>query len=451
MTYAQALAYLDSFLNYEKFTAYRYPGDFSLDRMERLMERLGNPHRAVPVLHVAGTKGKGSTCAFTASILSASGRKTGLYTSPHLLEFRERIQVDGRPISEEGFIETIERLLPLAGKELTYFEVTTACAFLHFQHAGVETAVIEVGLGGRLDATNVVEPEVTAITPVSLDHMPKLGSTLTAIAREKAGILKRGVPAVIAPQVPEALQVIREIAGLRGAGLHFVDEEVRIDRADLSASGSAASFRTPEGEYPDLKVPLLGRHQLANAAAAVRMAELLGNRRPELRVTPQAIREGIARTEWPGRCQLLPGDPPVLLDGAQNAESARALRSAVREIFPGRKVILIVGASQEKDLEGIARAWGNWADRIFLTRSRAPRAEPVERLWELFARFSPSAERAGSVEEALQRAGEEAGPDGLVVVSGSLFMAGEALQALRRNNHPQRSSHGIARSIPRKS
>jgi len=428
MTTPDAVEFLNSFLNYEQITAYQYPGAFSLDRMEKLLTALGNPHRAYPVLHVAGTKGKGSTCAFAASILSAAGLKTGLYTSPHLISFPERIRVDGQPISEQDLAQAVERLRPFAGKDLTFFEVTTACAFLHFQQAGVEAAVIEVGLGGRLDATNLVQPEVAAIMPISLDHMPKLGNTLAQIAREKAGILKRGVPTVIAPQAEEALQIIEETAALRGAELHRVDREVRIESAEISLSGSSATFQTPVRSYAGLRIPLLGRHQLANAAAAIRMMELLSQRRPDLQITEQAVREGIARTEWAGRCQIIPGEPPLLLDGAQNAESARALKAAVGELFPGRKISLVVGASQEKDLEGMARVWGPWADRIFLTQAGAPRAESSGRLREVFIPFHPSVALAGSVEEALQRAVEEAGPGGLVVVTGSLFIVGEALQ-----------------------
>ena len=445
--YQRAIEFLDSFLNYEQITAYSYPGAFSLDRVERLLEGLGNPHRKYPVLHVAGTKGKGSTCAFTASILRAAGLRTGLYTSPHLLSFRERIQVDGRPISEQDLAAVVERLRPLAGKELTYFEAVTVCAFLHFEKAGVEAAVIEVGMGGRLDATNVVAPKVTAITPVSLDHLPKLGTTVGQIAREKAGILKRGILAVIAPQASEAMRVIEEAAALRGAVLHPVDREVRIEVRNVDTSGSLATFETPVRRYQDLAVPLLGRHQLMNAAVAIRMAELFrGSGSLE-----SSIREGIAATRWSGRCQIIPGDPPVLLDGAQNAESALALRSAAEDLFPGRRVVLVVGASTEKDLEGMARIWGPWADRIILTQSKSPRAEPASRLQEVFSRFHPPAERSGSVREALQRAVEEASPREVVVVSGSLFVVGEALEALRSSTPPIASSQGITASIPRKS
>lgn len=430
MTYAEALTTLDSFLNYEQTVQYRYPEVFSLDRVEKLLRRLGDPHRAYPTLHVAGTKGKGSTCAFAASILQAAGCRIGLYTSPHLFDFRERFRVDGTMISEAELAERVERIRPFAGRDLTYFEVTTACAFLYFAEQKVEVAVVEVGMGGRLDATNVLIPEAAVLTPIGLDHLSKLGGRLEEIAGEKAGILKSGVPAVVASQPPEALRVIRQAAAAISAPLHEIDQEVRIEELRLSSGGSRASIQTPEAHYQELSIPLLGRHQVANAAAAIRAVELLARCQPRLRIGERAIREGIRRTEWPGRCQFIPGRPDLLLDGAQTAESARALRETVEELFPGRPVCLVLGASTDKDLEGIARVWGPWADRIFLTQAEAPRTEPVETLEKVFQNFPIRRERAVSVEAALTRARETALPEELLVVSGSLFVVAEALKIL---------------------
>lgn len=425
MTYAEAVRFLDSFQNYEQTTAYQYPEAFSLGRVERLTASLDNPHRRYPSLHVAGTKGKGSTCAFAASILSAAGLKTGLYTSPHLISLSERIRVDGTPVSEEDLAAAAERLKPFAGKELTYFEVITACAFLHFEKAGVDAAVFEVGMGGRLDATNILAPEVSGITPVSLDHMAKLGGTIEGIAAEKAGILKRGVPAVISPQSSQAMKVIEQTAAKEGVELHLVEKEVRIEAAETGPDGSRATFETPMGRYENLTIPLLGRHQLMNAAAAIRMVELFFKGEGSLL---KAVREGITRTVWPGRCQLISGSPPVLLDGAQNAESARTLVNAVGELFPGRKVALVVGASQEKDLEGMGRVWGPWAARIFITQAPVPRSEPAQKVKEAFAPFHPLPIETGPLEEVLRSAKKEAGPQGVVVVSGSLFVGAEILR-----------------------
>ncbi len=440
MTYQEAVGYLDSFLNYERTTAYRYPEAFSLDRVRQLLERLGDPHLRYPSVHVAGTKGKGSTCAFIARVLSAAGLKTGLYTSPHLISFRERIQVDGEPISEQELTGVVEQVRQVAPQGLTFFEVTTACALLHFAQVGVEAAVVEVGLGGRLDATNVLTPEVCVITPVSRDHMPKLGNTVEEITREKAGILKQSVPAVLSPQQPEGLRVVETAAASRDAPLHRVEREMAIEELAADLSGSRVNLRSPERTYRNLRIPLAGRHQQWNAAAAVRAAELFlergrvpagseSARSPAGRLEDW-VREGLSRTVWPGRCQWVPGAPSLLLDGAQNAASARALRDTVTELAPGRRVTLVVGCSQEKDLKGIAREWAGWADRIVLTRANVPRAESVEDLRRAFRSCAPGLEERACVEEALERARTLAGGEGLVVVSGSLFVVGEALASL---------------------
>lgn len=420
------MEFLNSFRNYEQTIHYRYPEAFSLERVEDLLRRLGDPHRAYPAVHVAGTKGKGSTCAFLASLLRSSGRRIGLYTSPHLWDFRERFQLDGTVVSEIELAEIVDQIRPLASQELTFFEITTACAFLWFARRQVDAAVVEVGLGGRLDATNVLHPDVTVITPVDLDHRSKLGGTLEQIAREKAGILKPGVPAVVAPQRKEAAEAIRRTAASVRAPLHWVEREVRVEDLLLSAEGTRACFQTPLGSYRGLTLPLLGRHQAANAAAAIRAAELFLERRFAAGLPERAVRQGFLQVEWPGRCQLVPGDPAVLLDGAQTQESAQALRETVEELFPGRGVCLIVGISTDKDLEGIARVWGPWADRIFLTRADVPRAEPVERLECAFQKFQARWETAATVEAALRRARETAVPGEILVVSGSLFVVAEA-------------------------
>ncbi len=436
MTYPEALEFLNSFLNYEQVVTYRYPQDFSLDRMIQLLARLGNPHRRSLSLHVAGTKGKGSTCAFVASILQAAGYRVGLYTSPHLVSFQERIQVNRQPIPEEALADVVTHLQPLATRDLTFFEVTTACAFLYFAQVQVDIAVIEVGLGGRLDATNVLIPKVTAITPISLDHMPKLGNTLERIAREKAGIVKSGVPLVVAPQPRQALEIFREVARDRQAPLHLIEEQVQIEGVQLSPMGSRCRLRTPQGVYPDLEIPLLGRHQLMNAATAVRMVELLSDQRRESSLTAQAVREGLFKTIWPGRCQLLEGVPPILLDGAQNAASAQTLRATAEELFPERPVCLVLGVSLEKDLAGIASVLGPWAKRLILTRAQVPRAEPQAKLAEAFRAWHSNPSVTDSVTEALEQALTTADPKDLIVVTGSLFVVGEALVGLATPTAP---------------
>ena len=436
MTYQQAMEYLNSFQNYERVLDYRYEEVFSLDRVGRLLDRLGNPQRRYSTLHAAGTKGKGSTCAFAASILQAAGRRVGLYTSPHLISFRERFQINGQPISESLLAEVVARIQPLAEKELTFFEVTTACAFEAFAQAQVEVAVVEVGLGGRLDATNLVQPAVTAITQISLDHMAQLGNDLVGIAQEKAGIIKPGVPVVVAPQSsPELTAVFEKKAETLHAPLHLLDREVQLKSAQVGTDGTRCALQTPDESYPDLKIPPLGRHQVWNAAAAVRMVELAAPilgldprfRRDDLR---EAVARGLAQTKWPGRCQLIEGEPPVLLDGAHNAASAEVLRQTVNELFPGKRVRLIFGTAGDKDLEGMAVVLGLWAATLTITQAQHPRAASFEKIAQVFSRWHPHPVPTRSVQEALAQSGSSAQAGDLVVVAGSLFVVAEALQEL---------------------
>lgn len=439
MVYAEALQYLDSFLNYEQRTDYVYPRDFSLERVQTLLARLGDPQEGFLSFHIAGTKGKGSTAAFAASLLGAAGLKVGLYTSPHLKEVRERIQVSGVPIPEEALADLIFRIRPQVPAGLTYFELLTACAFLHFARQRVDVAVLEVGLGGRLDATNLVSPEVTAMTPVSLDHMQQLGHTLGAIVREKAGILKAGVPLVLAPQPPEALAVLEGMTLEKGVACHRIDREVRWEVHALSLQGSQVSITTPEATYRNLNVPLLGGHQVLNAATAIRMVECF-----DRRAIPEAVvRQGIGKTRWPGRCQWVPGRPPILLDGAHNAASAGALRQTVERWFPGRKIWLLVGVSLGKDLAGMAQVWGPWAHRVWVTQAAVPRAESPDRLSEHFRAAGGEVVFAPSVDRALSEIRQVAASEDLVVVTGSLFVVAEALEALE-DKQLDTSTNGVS-------
>ncbi len=443
VTYQEALQFLDSFLNYEQVVAYRYPDAFRLDRMEQFLQRLDNPHRRYPTLHVAGTKGKGSTCAFAASILRAAGVRVGLYTSPHLISFRERIQIDGQPIPEEELADGVASLRPYASSDLTYFEVTTALAFAAFARREVDVAVIEVGMGGRLDATNVLLPAVTAITSISLDHMEKLGNTLEEIAREKGGIIKHKTPVVLAPQPPSVEQVIEQVARRRQAPIHRVAEEVRMGVLASSEEGTRCSIQTPRGSYPQARVPLLGRHQLINAATAVRMVELWMASRAA--PGPLPVQEGLRSVQWLGRCQLIDGTPPILLDGAHNADSAAALKATVEELFPGKRILLLFGASLEKDLKGMARILGPWAERLLLTRAQVAKAESLERISHAFRPWHPQPVLAPSVGEALERARGLAGSQDLIVVTGSLFLVGDALEMLSGACEPFASGTGSPR------
>ncbi|HZY03344.1 MAG TPA: folylpolyglutamate synthase/dihydrofolate synthase family protein [Anaeromyxobacteraceae bacterium] len=378
--------------------------------MERALDALGRPERGLRILHVGGTNGKGSTCAMAAEALLRAGHAVGLYTSPHLVRFNERIQVDGRPVGDEtlaALVDEVRRACPWHDRgddaeRLTYFEFATLVALLHFAREGVGAAVVEVGLGGRLDATNAVVPLVTAVSRIGLDHVQLLGDTLGAIAREKAGIFKRDVPAVVSPGQPaEALAVLREEAARRGAPLHLAE---------------------PSWDGP---VGLRGPHQRQNAALAAAALRLLD--RAGLRVGEAAMARGIAEARWPGRLEEVDG---VLLDGAHNPDGAAALAASLDLLYPGRPVELVFGVLADKDHRGMLRALGPRVRRLHLVAPDSPRARPPSTYRGLASAMAPAADEHASCAEAIACARAAAAADGLVAVAGSLYLVGEALRLL---------------------
>ena len=396
--------------------------------MRALLAALGHPERRWAAIHVAGTKGKGSTCAILASILRAAGVRVGLYTSPHLVHLSERIQTDGHPVTPAMLAEAVAAIQPSVAQlssPPTYFEVLTAMAFWIFARTEIELAVLEVGVGGRLDATNVVDPLVSVITPVSLDHTDLLGSTLTDIAGEKAGIIKPGRPVVVAPQLPEALAVVRAAAAARGAPCVEVSAHTEVRALEASTEGQRVSLRTAARQYPPVPLPLLGIHQALNLATAVTALEQLP---VERRVSEAAVVAGAAQVSWPGRLQILQRSPWVVADGAQNGASAATCADAVRALWPGRPVHLILGLSANKDLDGVAQALRPLAASVIATQARHPRALPAGVLAARLAAWCPAVETAATVEEAVARATRRAAPDDVVLVTGSLFLVGELLQ-----------------------
>jgi len=409
---------------------------YRLGRMEELLSQFGHPQRAFASVHVAGTKGKGSVTAMTEAILRAAGYRTGMYTSPHLHTFRERIQAEGRPIAEEDVARLVERMLPVldARPEVTVFEVITALAMYYYAELGVQIGVFEVGLGGRLDATNVLAPLVSVITSLSLDHVKVLGGTLEAIAREKAGIIKPGVPVVTAPQKREAMEVVRRTAAERGAPLVEVGRDWRWRSRGASADGQRldvfrrGSERAPE--YVDLRMPLLGMHQLENACAAVAAVEVLRER--GVAVTEDAVRRGLERVEWPGRLEVLGRRPWVLVDGAHNVYSMERMLSAVGALIPYRRLILIVGIGVTHSPRELLAVMLPAAATVFATHSRHVKATPPEELAALVERLGRRAVVTHSVAEALSAALDAATPDDLVLTTGSLFVVAEAREAWAR-------------------
>ena len=435
-SYADALAYIYNRVNFERHMMPKYNADMlDLSRMQMLLARLDNPHRRFPSLLIAGTKGKGSTAAMSESILRAAGYRTGLFISPHLHSFRERIRVSGQMVSEEHLINLINRLRPhleaIAG--LTVFEMVTALAFVTYAEAGIDVAVLEVGLGGRLDATNVIDPVVAVITPISYDHIQLLGDTLTLIAREKAGIIRPGALVVSSLQVPEAMTIIEEVCDERGATLVVVGDDPtwRWKLGRVTLQGQA--FYIGNQAY---WLPLLGTHQVTNAVTA--MAAVTGLcQRTGLRVSPSAVLQGLRTVEWPGRFEILSRDPYVLIDSAMNGDSAANLRRTLNDYLPGREVILIIGATADHEYRALLKILLPLSERIILTRSRHPRAATPEKLAQTAADLGFKVTTQPDITAALDAALAMARPRDVVCVTGSLFCVADAREHwLRRCQLP---------------
>ena len=409
-------------------------GVFHLDRMRLLLERVGNPHLDVPTIHVAGTKGKGSTAAMITSILTADGYTTGLYTSPHLHRVTERIRVGLDPISRESFAGLVEELWPEAeyvsehGEygDLTFFEFVTAMAFLHFSKIGADFQVIEVGLGGRLDATNVVSPEVSVITPIMLDHVSVLGDTIELIAGEKAGIIKTGTPVVASPQSSTAIDVFARVASERDARLIQVSEVTEIVPGTAGLGGQSFELRSSSSAY-DLHTTLLGDYQRENAATAVTAVELLS--RP---VSREGVVEGLAGVRWPARMQLMSANGArVLADGAHNPESVAHLREAVRKYFEFERLILVFGATRSHSADGMLSELAGLSPVVAAVKSRHPKSATAETVAEAArATGLEVALLSDDVGEAARWAVAEAGPDDLVLATGSLAVAAEVIEEI---------------------
>ena len=432
MTYNESVHYLLSLLGDIRGS------NFGLQRMERLMARLGHPQRSFQTVHIAGTNGKGSTAAFIESGLRAAGKTTGLYTSPHLARFNERLRLNGVEVSDTSFAVAVEEvraanewLVVSEGRQEhpTFFESVTAVAFCGFRNARVDWGIVEVGLGGRLDATNVVDPTLAVMTPIELDHERFLGKGQASIAAEKAGILKPGTRAVVAPQRPEAWAVIEERAKQLGV------EVIRIGRdwqvRSLSERHGCYRFeawKTPGENFPgktiEIALLLAGEHQVWNALTAAASLDTLGT-------PPAAISRGIGSTEWPGRLERLPGRPEVLLDAAHNPAGARALAAFLTQHEKGRGIHLIYGAARDKAVDEVAGTLFPCADRVILTRAAVARSASPQTLLTITDHHHERISLSRNVDEAIQQARAEASPRDLIVVTGSIFLVGEARELLR--------------------
>lgn len=423
LPYQEALAWIHSIE--------RFGMNQGLERIEALLGYLGNPHKKLRYLHIGGTNGKGSTAALAASVLQAAGYRTGLYTSPYLNQFTDRMSIDGEEIPEDKLAELVSIVRPLAGRvakdpllgQPTQFEIVTAIAFAYFAAARPDIVVLEVGLGGRLDATNVVNPLVTVITTISLEHTGVLGKTVEAIAGEKAGVIKEGT-SVVTQAKGNAFAVIEEVCRQKNAPLYQLGKDFSAEYVGGDLEGQTFNYLGLSRNFIGLGIPLLGHYQIDNASVALSALELLG--RKGFMLTENAFRFGLSRTRWPGRLEILRREPLVVIDGAHNLEAFQGLRQALPKTFSYKKMILILGILKDKAVEEILKEIIPLADKLIITRPDSPRAADPLHVKKIAAKLTNG---QIFVEEeipaAIKRAFFLASSQDLVLAAGSLYLISE--------------------------
>lgn len=444
-TYHDTLAYLDGLTNFERHPlTYRDRNVMTLARVKRLLADLGNPHKGFKSVHIAGTKGKGSTAAMLSEMLQANELTVGLYTSPHILDVRERIRINGRMIPEDDLRRLVARVAQLTEEHAagppTFFEVLTVLAFLYFSEQKVDIAVVETGLGGRLDATNVLLPEVCAITSISFDHMAQLGGTLEQIAAEKAGVFKESVPVVSAPQPDSVRKVLKKAAAEVKTPLHFAGEDIAFSyRFESSRTGGPQAricVSTPTSHFDHLAVPLVGKHQAINCGVAIGVLDQLKNR--GFTLNDESSVTGLSRVSLEGRMEMLCEKPRVLTDGAHNAASIEALMRAIGQNIPCDSMVIIFGCCADKDVTGMLRVIQLGADKIIFTRVKSPRSADPSDLSHRFAELSGRmAQVAQNLPEALEIAQKAITREDLICITGSFYLVAEAKQLFA--SHPHRT------------
>ncbi len=441
--YQEALDYIYSFVDYSLTKQLTYsPEKFNLDRMIQLLDLIDNPHKKYPVIHITGTKGKGSVSAFLASILFQAGYKVGLYTSPHLIDYTERIQVNGKPIEKFEFLTVLDELKPAIEKvsEITTFEITTALAMMIFSRQQVDFAVLEVGLGGRLDATNVVDPLVSVITTVSYDHQAVLGDTLAAIAGEKAGIIKPGRTVVVSNQSSEAFKVIEQRANELGSPLLCVGRDVYSVSTNHNLDGQRFHIWLPHHqekmdqflEDPDdsawhpleFFTPLMGAHQIENAVTAFLTIQTV--RAAGYEVSDQAIEAGFLNVSWHCRFEVISRNPLIILDSAHNRDSAQKLRITLDDYLPEKSILLLFGVSEDKDVRGILVDLLPRVSKVVATQTIHPRAMEAASIVKLVHQMGKPARAILPFQKAFEEITGMAGPNDAVLVAGSIFLAAAA-------------------------
>lgn len=429
--YQEALDYIYSFVDFSRTHQDNLKAEnFDLERMRDFMDRLGNPQDTFPAVHIAGSKGKGSVSAFCSAVLVEAGYKAGLYTSPHLKDFEERIQVDHQPISRMDLVRLVDELKPTIESipRLTTFEIMTGLGYLYFSRQDVDIAVVEVGLGGRLDSTNVITPLVSVITSLYLDHTSILGDTLPEIAREKAGIIKPGVPVVLAPQRDEAAEVVRDVAEDKGSPLIEVGKHYIFQPREASLNGQTFQiFRRPSAspaEAQELHIPLLGSYQIENAATAYAALQALDT--GGLPISEEDIRMGFQRTVWPARFEIARQDPPVIFDAAHNPAAIEKLQETIDQFFPDQPMILVFGISEDKDLGGMFEVLLPHTALLICTQATHPRAMDADLMARKAASYRVDTRVVYDVGDAVEQALVDAGRDHLILVTGSIFVAASA-------------------------
>jgi len=449
--YQTALRWLYNHTDYERMRIVPYnTRTFNLERMRKLLGFLGNPHQELKCVQVAGTKGKGSTCAMLASMLQACGYTVGMYTSPHLVDLRERVQINGQMISHGDITDLFKQVEKLEDKfgEATpsFFEIMTAVALRYFADQAVDIVILETGLGGRLDSTTVVTPLVCGLTHISYDHMNILGRELTSIAREKAGIFKKGVPAVSVEQDPSVARVFDEVAATSGTPLEYTGKQIdfsfRFEANRELGPHTRVCITTPTSRWEHLAVPMRGEHQAHNCGLALSILDKL--KAHGFVIPEDKVISGLAATTLHGRMEQVNGEPRVLIDGAHNAASIQALIRALGAHIAYDSLVVIFGCGQDKDVNGMMKQLALGADKIIFTKARAnPRAMEPEELMSKFNDLSGKmAQIAPTLEDALRLAARAVSREDLIVVTGSFYLAGEAKKYFAEQSHGHGHGHG---------
>jgi len=434
-TYKQAIGYLFGKTDYEKQQHLRYNvTTFNLRRMEKLLSLLGNPHRKIHTVHIAGTKGKGSTATMLAKMLESNGYNVGLYTSPHVVHLHERIMVNSEMIAASAMLGLLNRIYAPVEKMSksdppTFFEIMTALAFMYFVDKEVDIGVIETGLGGRLDSTNVVEPEVVGITSLSIDHQQQLGDTIDSIAKEKAGIFKRGVPAITVQQEPTAMQVLKSHAAAVKAPLSVtggdIDFSHRFETSREHGPHTRICLTTPTSKFEHLRVPLHGTHQAINCGLALAMLDKL--KASGYEIDNEKAAKGLYGVSLSGRMEMICDDPRIMIDAAHNAASIRALIHAIGQNIPYDSMVVIFGCNSDKDVGGMLRELQYGADKVIFTRSNSARAISPEDLAEMYTEIcGKMCQTAVSLGEALGLARSAVSREDLICITGSFYLIGQA-------------------------